>query len=287
MCRDMSRITDRAFSHLSSLQTLHLWDVPDPYITSDIMEKLLNLRDFVVSDIQMQFHPNDGMFKHLSHLEVLELIRCTQVLGQITDRAFMDFPKTVANVRLWGLFETSLTDRAFGHMNGLAILKLNVSGCTQTAITNEAFRHLPKLTQLCIHRCTQSTLTPEVFQHLSLLRHLEASSTSGALSDRSFSHLSLLTHLDIAEAIHAQISDLGFSYLRALKHFNMARCTHTSVTDHAFRHIPALTYVNVEGCNQPTLSPTALVYLQQLQEINANASSLQGVTFPYSFCEGT
>lgn len=161
------------------------------YLTDAVMQRLRHLTHLQVfgGDCRRGCRLSDMAFKNWDRL--LEFQSIDFLWGAetaLSDAAFTHLTSlTMLHLRDRC---AAFTGAAFSHLTALKVLRcdrnkvvtddwmhpltrlevLNIQGCTQAAITDGAFTHLPLLTRLCMDRCSQASITPAI---ATLLHHVD------------------------------------------------------------------------------------------------------------------
>lgn len=171
---------------------------------------------------------------------------------------------------------------------------LQIENCD---ITDNIFKHLPKLQTLKIYYC--SKISGVGFKHLNKLRTLRlrgSSVTSGNFkylthlqelncecskyNDRTFAHLTNLRFLSVAQ--NHQIRGFFVHYTANLKALNLSSCT--NVTNCAIKKIAemnSLEYLDLSNCNQ--ITDRGIIYLLRLKKLRVLSLLNCNITDQYFF----
>ena len=126
-----------------------------------------------------------------------------------------------------------------------------MKGCTQTTITDDAFRHLTNLQYLDMSYRTDRANTECSFRCLP--RCAMFWSRQRTITDAAFRHLTNLRSLTMIGCKHT-ITDAAFRHLTNLHSLEMNACNQITTTDNAFRHLMNLQSLDMRLCNQSTIT---------------------------------
>jgi Leucine-rich repeat (LRR) protein len=294
-----TRITDATFEHAHKLQTLDMGGCGGQRITNKAFETLTDLRTLNIAGCPQI---TDQGLANLSKLTSLDMSFCT--LPTITDSVFEHLP---ALRELDITTRVGITEAAFAHLTKLRHLRMsNMSGISGQALTqlvnlecldiyelrshtltDDVFRHMPKLHTLAMARVT-SPVTGGAFAHLPNLTSLDISGCQQFNSEDSFRHLGNLTSLAMdrcwsvpcaaVSSLHklttlksrwcSQISDSAFWGLWALEDLDISWCHQRSLSGYGLYHLTGLKRLVMVQCHQTTIGDKAFERLANLEELD-------------------
>ena len=210
----------------------------------------------------------DADFACFSQLRELWLTGCKG----ITDAAFAHLTGNLRVLDMSSCTNPALTDAAFAHLPHLAAL--DMSGCKQAAITGAALAGLRGIKRLDMRGCTQGTFRDEAFESLRGIQQLDLRWCQlEALTDAAFVHL---RGIKVLKMRLPQLTDAAFANLRGVRELEMMGCT--GVTDKAFAYLEGIERLEMTSCNQPSITDAAFAHLKGVKVLGMGFCDQRTIT---------
>ena len=233
--RRESKITDKAFIHLSSLKILNMSGCNARTITDKAFQYLVNVHTLYMIGCNQYISGN--AFEYLTELKILDIEHCTN-LGVNERKPPFEFLSNLESLEMG--YCLNIKDKHFEPLKKL--IHLNISSCRNLGINNSKgpFEHLSNLESLTMINCSN-------------------------IKDEHFEHLKNLKTLYMTNCDQETITDNAFKNLKNLDLLDFASCNQETITNKAFENFTNIRTIRMAGCNQNTITDTAFMYLHNVQ----------------------